>query len=159
MGSEMCIRDRPSNTIALNKRARHDYFIEDKFEAGIALQGWEVKSARVGKVQIVDTHIFFKDGEAWLSNANFTPLNTVSTHFVTEPNRYKKLLLNRKEIDKLIGAQDQKGYTIVCTAMYWKQHLVKVEIALAKGKQSHDKREASKQRDWDRQKARIMRHS
>ena len=147
-----------SNTIAQNKRARHDYFIEDKFEAGIALQGWEVKSARAGKVQLTDTHVFFKDGEAWLLGAQITPLNTASTHFVTEPNRYRKLLLHSKEISRLIGARDQKGYTIVCTAMYWKQHLIKVEIALAKGKQAHDKRETEKQRDWDRQKQRIMRH-
>jgi len=149
----------PSNNIAQNKRARHDYFLEEKFEAGIALQGWEVKSARMGKVQLTDTHVYFKDGEAWLLGAQISPLNTASTHFVTDPARYRKLLLNRKEINKLIGAAEQKGYTIVCTSMYWKQHLIKVEIALAKGKQSHDKRDTEKQRDWDRQKQRIMRHA
>jgi len=148
----------PSNNIAQNKRARHDYFLEEKLEAGIALQGWEVKSARMGKVQLTDTHVFFKNGEAWLLNAQITPLNTASTHFVTNPNRDRKLLLNHKEINKLIGAAEQKGYTIVCTSMYWKQHLIKVEIALAKGKQKHDKRDTEKQRDWDRQKQRIMRH-
>ena len=147
-----------SSNIAQNKRARHDYFLEEKIEAGIALQGWEVKSARMGKVQLTDTHVFFKNGEAWLLNAQITPLNTASTHFVTSPNRDRKLLLNRKEINKLIGAAEQKGYTIVCTSMYWKQHLIKVEIALAKGKQKHDKRDTEKQRDWDRQKQRIMRH-
>ena len=149
----------PSNNIAQNKRARHDYFLEEKIEAGIALQGWEVKSARMGKVQLTDTHVFFKNGEAWLLNAQISPLHTASTHFVTSPNRDRKLLLNRKEINKLIGAAEQKGYTIVCTSMYWKQHLIKVEIALAKGKQKHDKRDTEKQRDWDRQKQRIMRHS
>lgn len=148
----------PSNNIAQNKRARHDYFLEEKFEAGIALQGWEVKSARMGKVQLTDTHVYFKDGEAWLLGAQITPLNTASTHYVTEPGRYRKLLLNRKEINKLIGSTEQKGYTAVCTSMYWKQHLIKVEIALAKGKQNHDKRDTEKQRDWDRQKQRIMRH-
>lgn len=146
-----------SSTIALNKRARHDYFIEERFEAGIALQGWEVKSARMGKVQLTDTHVFFKNGEAWLLGAQISPLNTASTHYVTEPNRYRKLLLHGKEINKLIAARDQKGYTIVCTAMYWKQHMVKVEIALAKGKQKHDKRDTEKQRDWERQKQRLNR--
>ena len=148
----------PSNNIAQNKRVRHDYFLEEKIEAGIALQGWEVKSARMGKVQLTDTHVFFKNGEAWLLNAQISLLHTASTHFVTSPNRDRKLLLNRKEINKLIGAAEQKGYTIVCTSMYWKQHLIKVEIALAKGKQKHDKRDTEKQRDWDRQKQRIMRH-
>lgn len=148
----------PSNNIAQNKRARHDYFLEEKLEAGIALQGWEVKSARMGKVQLTDTHVFFKNGEAWLLNAQISPLNTASTHFVTNPNRDRKLLLHRREINKLIGAAEQKGYTIVCTSMYWKQHMVKVEIALAKGKQKNDKRDTEKQRDWDRQKQRIMRH-
>lgn len=147
-----------SNTIAQNKRARHDYFIEDKFEAGIALQGWEVKSARAGKVQLTDTYVIFQNGEAWLLGAQFSPLNTTSTHFVTDPMRTRKLLLHKKELNRLIGAKEQKGYTIVCTSMYWKQHLIKVEIALAKGKQSHDKRETEKQRDWQRQKQRIMRH-
>ena len=148
-----------SKTIALNKRARHDYFIEEKIEAGVALEGWEVKSARMGKVQLTDTHVFFKNGEAWLLGAQISPLNTVSTHHVTQPNRYRKLLLHSKEINKLLAARDQKGYTIVCTAMYWKQHLIKVEVALAKGKQKHDKRETEKQRDWERQKQRILRNS
>ncbi len=146
-----------STTIALNRRARHDYFIEDRFEAGIALQGWEVKSARMGKVQLTDTYVTCIRGEAWLLGAQFTPLNTASSHLVADPNRTRKLLLNRREIDKLTGAKDRQGYTIICTAMYWKQHLIKVEIALARGKQQHDKRDAEKQKDWDRQKHRIMR--
>ena len=146
----------PSNNIAQNKRARFDYFIEDRIEAGIALMGWEVKSIRAGKVQLTDTYVFFKDGEAWLLNANITPLNTASTHFVTEPTRYRKLLMSRREIDRLVVASEQKGYTVVCTNMYWKGHLIKVEIATAKGKADHDKRNTEKDRDWARQKQRIM---
>ncbi len=111
----------------------------------------------MGKVQLTDTHVFFKNGEAWLLGAQISPLNTVSTHHITEPNRYRKLLLHNKEINKLIVGRDQKGYTVVCTAMYWKQHLIKVEIALARGKQMHDKRETEKARDWDRQKQRLNR--
>lgn len=145
-----------SGTIAQNKRARFDYHLEDKFEAGLALQGWEVKSLREGKVQIVDTHVFFKNGEAWLLNAQITPLNTASTHFVTEPNRQRKLLLKSKEIARLQQAVEQKSYTCVATALYWKGHLVKCEIALAKGKKIHDKRETEKQRDWDREKQRLF---
>lgn len=145
-----------SGTIALNKRARFDYHITDKYEAGLALQGWEVKSLREGKVQIVDTHVFFKNGEAWLLNAQITPLNTVSTHFVVEHNRQRKLLLKAKEIAQLQQAVEQKAYTCVATALYWKGHLVKCEIALAKGKKNHDKREAEKQRDWDREKQRLF---
>ena len=147
-----------SNTIALNKKARHDYFLEDKYEAGIALQGWEVKSLRMGKCQIVDTYVLVRDGEAWLLNANITPLNTVSTHYVTNPTRDRKLLLNKKEIAKLMAAVNQEGRTAVCTAMYWKQHLVKVEICTAKGKQLHDKRQTEKERDWNKQKQRILRN-
>ena len=146
-----------NNHIARNKRAGHDYFLEEKFEAGIVLQGWEVKSARMGKVQLTDTHVFFKNGEAWLLNAHISPLNTASTHFVTNPTRDRKLLLNRKEINRLTGATEQKGYTVVCTSMYWRQHLIKAEVALAKGKKDRDKRDTEKQRDWARQKQRIMR--
>ncbi len=147
------------NTIALNKRARFDFHLTDKYEAGLALQGWEVKSLREGKVQIVDTHVFFKNGEAWLLNAQITPLNTVSTHFVVEPNRQRKLLLHRKEIAKLYQAVSQKDYTCVATALYWKGHMVKCEVALAKGKKLHDKRETEKQRDWAREKQRLFQKS
>lgn len=146
-----------SNTIALNKKARHDYFLEDKYEAGVALQGWEVKSLREGKCQIIDTYVLVRDGEAWLLNANITPLNTVSTHYVTNPTRDRKLLLNKKEIAKLMAAVNQEGKTAVCTALYWKRHLVKAEICTAKGKQQHDKRQTEKERDWNKQKQRILR--
>lgn len=145
-----------SNTIAQNKKARFDYHLSDKFEAGITLQGWEVKSLREGKAQIIDSYVFFKNGEAWLLNAQITPLNTVSTHFVVEPTRPRKLLLHAKEIAKLQQAVEQKDYTCVCTALYWKGHLVKCEIALAKGKKLHDKRETEKQRDWNREKQRLF---
>ncbi|ETN92006.1 SsrA-binding protein SmpB [SAR92 clade bacterium H455] len=148
-----------SSTIALNKKAKHNYFLEQKFEAGISLMGWEVKSLREGKVNLTDTYVLLQNGEAWLIGTNITPLATASTHYVTEPIRSRKLLLNRRELDKLEAGVNQKGYTCVCTAMYWKTHLIKVEIALAKGKADFDKRNDDKERDWDRQKQRIMRHS
>ncbi|WP_439134862.1 SsrA-binding protein SmpB [Pseudomaricurvus sp.] len=148
---------KPSgNTIALNKKARFDFHLSDKYEAGVSLKGWEVKSLREGKVQIVDSHVFFKNGEAWLLNVQISPLNTVSTHFVVEPTRQRKLLLKRKEIARLQQAVEQKDYTCVATALYWKNHLVKCEIALAKGKKMHDKRETEKQRDWAREKQRLF---
>lgn len=146
-----------SSTIALNKRARHDYHLTDKFEAGVALHGWEVKSARAGKVQITESYVLLKDGEAWLLGTQITPLQTVSTHFVSDPTRTRKLLLHSKELARLLEATQQKGYTCVCTALYWKKHLIKAEIALAKGKQQHDKRDTEKERDWDRQKQRVLR--
>lgn len=147
------------NTIALNKRAKFDYFIEDRFEAGVALNGWEVKSLRAGKGQLTDSYVFFKNGEAWLLNALIQALPTASTHFVTEPTRARKLLLNRKELSRLQEAVEQKSYTVVATALYWKKHLVKCEIGLAKGKKQHDKRDAEKDRDWNLQKRRIMSHA
>ncbi|MFI2811329.1 MULTISPECIES: SsrA-binding protein SmpB [Microbulbifer] len=146
-----------SRTIALNKRARHDYFIEEKFEAGMELQGWEVKSCREGKAQLTDSYVIFKNGEAWLLGARIQPLPSASTHFVTEPDRTRRLLLNKRELAKLIASVDQKGYAVVCTALYWKKHLIKCEIALAKGKAHHDKRETEKKRDWNREKQRLMR--
>lgn len=147
---------QPTNVIVQNKKIRHDYFIEDTFEAGIALAGWEVKALRAGKIQLTDSHVFFKNGEAFLLNVLITPLPTASTHFVTEPTRVRKLLLNRREINKLEQAVEQKGYTCVCTKLYWKKHLIKAEIALAKGKAKHDKRATEKDRDWNREKERIF---
>lgn len=143
-------------TIALNKKARHDYFIEDRFEAGLVLQGWEVKSLRAGKCQLVDSYVLIKDGEAFLLGAHIAPLQSTSTHFVTDPTRTRKLLLKDREIAQLYAATQQKGYTCVATALYWKKHLVKCEIALAKGKAEHDKRETAKQKDWEREKRRLM---
>lgn len=144
-------------TIALNKRAKHEYFVETRFEAGIALAGWEVKSLRAGKAQLVDSYVLLKNGEAYLFGAHFAPLQTASTHVIADPIRTRKLLLNRRELDKLFGAVQQKGYTCVALSIYWKQHLVKCEIALAKGKKDFDKRHTEKERDADREVQRAMR--
>ena len=145
-----------TNTIVLNKKARHDFFIEEQFEAGISLEGWEVKSLRAGKVQIRDSYILLKDAEAFLFGALITPLPTASTHIKPDPQRSRKLLLHRREINKLIGAVERKGYTVVPTAMYWKQGKAKIEIGMAKGKQAFDKRHTEKERDWNREKQRIL---
>ena len=147
------------NTIALNKRAKFDYHLEDRFEAGIALEGWEVKALRAGKGQLVDTHVHVQNGEAFLLNAHITPLKEASTHVNPEPTRDRKLLLHKREIARLFGATAQKGFTAVATAMYWKGPLVKVEIALAKGKKQHDKREDKKEKDWQRNKQRVLKQS
>ena len=149
----------PDNTIAQNKRARHDYHLEESFEAGVVLEGWEVKSLRAGKCQIVDSYVLLKDGEAWLLGVQITPLNTASTHVHPDAGRSRKLLLHNKELAKLFAAVEQKGYTCVCTSLYWKKHLVKARIALAKGKQQQDKRADIKQRDWDREKQREIRRT
>lgn len=147
----------PHKTIAQNRRARHDYHIEQRFEAGLVLQGWEVKSLRAGKVQINDSYVHLKNGEAWLFNTLITPLNTVSTHFVPTPTRNRKLLLNQRELNQLFGAVNREGYTLIPLSLYWKNNRVKVEIALAKGKKLHDKRETEKRRDWEREKQRVLR--
>ena len=145
-----------TSTIAVNKKARHDYFIERTMEAGIQLQGWEVKSLRAGKGQLTETYVIIQSGEAWLLGAHFTPLKTASTHFTPEPTRSRKLLLHRGELDNLVGAVERKGMTLVALKMYWKNGRAKLEIGMAKGKKQHDKRAVSKDRDWERQKARIL---
>jgi SsrA-binding protein len=144
-------------TIALNKRARHEYHIDERYEAGIALQGWEVKSLRAGRINLGDAYAIVKNGEIFLFGASIPPLLSASTHVVADDRRTRKLLLNRSEIDKLVGAVERKGYTLVPTALYWKHNRVKVELGLAKGKQSHDKRAAEKERDWNREKQRALR--
>ncbi|MCU0936615.1 MAG: SsrA-binding protein SmpB [Gammaproteobacteria bacterium] len=149
-------QENPSSTIVLNRFARHEYHLEDRFEAGLALEGWEVKSLRAGRIQIKDSYVLLKDGEAFLLGALITPLPTASTHIHPEPGRTRKLLLHRPEIDKLVGAVERKGYTVVPTAMYWKQGRAKVELALARGKKEHDKRATEKDRDWQREKAGLM---
>lgn len=151
-------KETGGGTIALNKKARHDFLIEERFEAGLALEGWEVKSARAGKVQLVDAYVIIKKGEAWLIGCLFTPLLTASTHIHPDPTRTRKLLLHRHELSKLIGAVERKGYALIPLAMYWKGSRVKLEIGLAKGKKEHDKRAADKERDWQREKQRILRH-
>ncbi len=145
-----------SNTICQNKKARHEFHINEKFEAGVSLTGWEVKSLREGRAQLVDSYVILKNGEAWLVGAHFTPLKTACTHVVADPTRDRKLLLHRRQIDKLIGDTQAKGYTCVALALYWKNDRVKCEIALVKGKKQHDKRDAEKDRDWARQKQRLM---
>jgi SsrA-binding protein len=144
-------------TIALNKRARHEYHIDERVEAGIALQGWEVKSLREGRINLTDAYAIVKTGEIYLFGASIPPLISTSTHVVAEDRRTRKLLLHREEIDKLMGSIERKGYTLVPLAMYWKKNRVKVELGLARGKQDHDKRDAEKERDWNREKQRTMR--
>ena len=143
-------------TIAQNKRARFEYQLHDKFEAGLVLTGWEVKALREGKCQISDTYVLLQNGEAYLVGCNISPLKTISTHVVAEPQRARKLLLHRSELARLIGATQAKGQTCVPTAMYWKGNRVKLEIALGTGKKLHDKRATIKERDWNRDKSREM---
>ena len=145
-----------SNTIAVNKRAKFDYFLEDRLEAGMVLEGWEVKSLRAGKANLAESYVFVKNHEVWISGCTIAPLTTASTHIHPEPTRVRKLLLHENEIARLLGATERKGYTIVATALYWSHNKVKCEIALAKGKKEYDKRATMKERDWNRDKARIL---
>jgi SsrA-binding protein len=142
--------------IALNKRARFEYYIEERLEAGIALEGWEVKALREGRVQFADSYVLLKDNEAFLFGCRISPLPTASTHITPDPVRTRKLLLHRRELDRLFGAVDRRGYTVIPTAIYWSRGKAKVEIGLVKGKRQHDKRKTEKDRDWERQKSRIM---
>ncbi len=144
------------NTITLNKKARHDYHIEERLEAGMVLEGWEVKSLRAGRVQLRDAYVLLKGGEAYLLGALITPLPSASTHIQPDPTRTRKLLLHRREIDRLVGAVDRKGFTVIALAMYWKRGRVKVQLGVARGKKQHDRRAAEKDRDWQRQKQRIL---
>lgn len=146
-----------SSTIALNKKSRHDFVLGDRFEAGLVLEGWEVKSLRAGRIQLRDSYVILKNKEAWLLGAIISPLPTASTHIHPDQQRTRKLLLHRGELNRLIGAVERKGFTLVPTAMYWKKGRAKLEIALAKGKQAHDKRATEKDRDWKRDKQRILR--
>jgi SsrA-binding protein len=149
--------DKTNPSIAENRKARHDYFIEDTFEAGLALQGWEVKSMRAGRAQLKEGYVFLKNGEAFLFGAHISALPTASTHIIPDPIRTRKLLLNRAELNGLIGAVERKGYTLVPLELYFKNGRVKLRIGLAKGKKDHDKRSTEKDRDWQREKARLMR--
>jgi len=145
-----------SSRIAVNKRARHDYLIEETYEAGLELMGWEVKSLRAGKVQLTESYVFIKQGQVYLIGCHITPLLSASTHVVAKPLRERKLLLNRAEISKLVGQVERRGYTLVPLKLYWKRARVKLEVGLGKGKKIHDKRATEKSRDWDREKQRIM---
>ena len=148
----------PSSTIALNKRARFEYHLDERIEAGISLEGWEVKALRAGKIQFGESYVLIKNNEAYLFGCLITPLVSASTHKSTDPMRTRRLLLHRSEIDRLIGLVERKGFTLIPTAMYWKRGKIKVEIAIAKGKQTHEKRRTEKDRDWDREKGRILRN-
>lgn len=148
-----------SATIALNKRARHEYFIEDEIEAGLALQGWEVKTLRAGKANIGDSYVILKNGEAFLFGANFTPLSVASSHVVCDPIRTRKLLLNKRELDNLYGRINRDGYTVLALSLYWKNAWCKVKIGVARGKKMHDKRNDEKDREWAVDKARIMKNA
>ncbi|MDC0610479.1 SsrA-binding protein SmpB [Vibrio sp.] len=145
-----------SNTIALNKKARHEYFIEDEMEAGLELQGWEVKSLRQGKANIAESYVFLKGGEAFISGMTITPLQQASTHVVADPTRVRKLLLSRRELDNLIGKTNRDGMTLAALSLYWSRSWAKLKIGVAKGKKLHDKRADLKEKDWQREKSRVM---
>ena len=145
-----------SNSIARNKKAWHDYFIEEEFEAGLILEGWEVKSMRAGSVQLRESYVIVRNGELYLFGAHLSPLKTASTHVHADPVRNRKLLLHQKEIDKLVGAVERRGYTLVPLGLYWKRGRAKLRIALAKGKKQHDKRATIRQREWNREQQRLL---
>ena len=142
--------------VAQNRRARHEYFIEERYEAGLALEGWEVKSLRMGKAQIAEAYVVIKDAEAFLIGARIDPIATTAKISHADPTRTRKLLLQRSELNGLIGAVERKGYTIVPLDIHWTRGRAKLEIGLAKGKQAHDKRADVKARDWSRQKQRLL---
>ena len=152
----MTTHEQKSATIVVNKKVRFDYFVEDEYEAGLVLQGWEIKSLRAGKINLSDAHVIVKYGEAWLLGAQIQPLPTASAHLHPDPIRTRKLLLKRSELSKLIGSVERQGYTLVPLSLYWKRNKVKIKIALAKGKKMHDKRTTTKDREWLRDRERIM---
>jgi len=147
------------NTIALNRVARHDYSIEDDLEVGIVLEGWEVKSLRNKNLQLKESYVMAKNGELWLIGAHISPLNTASTHIQPNATRTRKLLAHQAQIDRLMGLVDRRGYTLIALSAYWSRGRAKIKIGLGKGKKHHDKRATEKNRDWQRDKARIMKHS
>jgi len=149
---------KSAKTIVSNRKARHDFFIEENLEAGLSLQGWEAKSLRAGRAQLKESYVVIRDGEAWLLGAHFSPLSSASTHIKTDPIRTRKLLLHRRELDRLIGSVERKGYTLVPLSLYWKKGRAKLDLGLAKGKKQHDKRAVDKDRDWKRQKERLLKH-
>lgn len=147
------------NTIAVNRLARHDYFIEDDIEVGLALEGWEVKSLRAGNLQLKESYVFVKNGEMWLVGAHISPLASASSHVKADPRRTRKLLAHRREIDRLVGLVDRKGYTLVALSAYWSRGRAKLKIGIARGKKAHDKRATIKERDWKRDQARMLKSS
>lgn len=154
----MVKNNNQGKTIALNKKARFDYFIEQEYEAGLVLEGWEVKSLRAGKINLSESHVIVKFGEAWLLGAQIQPLPTASMHDRPDPVRTRKLLLHKRELDQLIGSVERQGYTLIPLTLYWQGNRIKLKIALAKGKKAHDKRDTIKERDWQRDRARIMKN-
>ena len=148
----------PPPLIAENRRARHEYFIEERYEAGLELQGWEVKAMRANRAQLAEAYVYLRNGEAFLFGAHILPLNTASTHVVADPTRTRRLLLNRAELDHLVGAVEREGYTLVPLDLHWVRGRAKLRIGLAKGKKQHDKRATEKDRDWQRDRMRLMRH-
>lgn len=161
--SEACIiqlimnkTQKTNSSIAANRKAFHDYFIEDRLEAGVVLEGWEVKSLRAGRVQLDQAYVYLKNGEVFLFGALITPLSTASTHINPDPTRTRKLLLHHREINKLIGNVERKGYTLIPLELYWNHNRVKLKLGLAKGKKLHDKREAERDRDWAIEKQRLL---
>ncbi|WED43057.1 SsrA-binding protein SmpB [Legionella cardiaca] len=147
---------KQSATIVTNRKAHFEYFLEDEYEAGLVLEGWEVKSLRAGKINLSDAHVIIKQSEAFLLGAQIQPLPTASAHLFPDATRTRKLLLNRKELNHLIGSVERQGYTLIPLSLYWKNNRVKMKLALAKGKKTHDKRETVKDRDWQRDRARVM---
>ena len=145
-------------SIAENRRALYDYHIEERYETGMVLAGWEIKAIRAGQVQLTDGYVLIRDGELFLIGCRINALRSASTHVHPEPDRTKKLLMHKEEIKRLIGKVEQKGFTLVPLNLHYKGGLVKAEIALAKGKAEHDKRHAEKEKDWEREKGRLMRH-
>ena len=148
----------PSGPIAENRRARYDYHIEERHEAGMVLDGWEIKAIRAGQVQLTDGYVVIKNGELYLIGCRINALNSASTHVSPEADRTKKLLMHKQEIRRLIGKVEQRGFTLVPLNLHYKGGRVKVDIALAKGKAEHDKRNTTKDREWEREKGRLMRH-
>jgi SsrA-binding protein len=145
-----------SRLIAENRKARFEYFIEERYEAGLALQGWEVKAMRAGRAQLTEAYVYLRGGEAFLFGAHVSPLPSTSSHVVADPVRTRKLLLHHSELSGLIGAVERKGYTLIPLELYWKDGRAKLQVGLAKGKKQHDKRAVEKDRDWQRDKARLL---
>ena len=143
--------------IAENRKARFDYFIEERYEAGLALQGWEVKAMRAGRAQLKEAYVYLRGAEAFLIGAHISPLPSTSSHVIADPVRTRKLLLHHGELNSLVGAVERKGYTLVPLELYWKEGRAKLQVGLAKGKKQHDKRAVEKDRDWQRDKARLLR--
>ena len=144
-------------SIVENKKAFHDYFIEERYEAGVALLGWEVKAIRAGRAQLVDAYVMVRGEELFLIGMNISPLPTVSTHFIPDPTRTRKLLLHAEEIKRLIGKVEQRGYTLVPLNLHYQKGRIKLEMGLGKGKLKHDKRADEREKDWKREQQRLLR--